>query len=132
MSPDERTQIARAWIEHSTRKIVRDEHNVFREDRGQDHFDAWEELNRLCLREPEDCWEIILEIMHTPHHESVDWNLAAGPLEDLLAHHGPTFIDRIEALASADPQFKDLLGSVWQNATIPAVWERIEAVRGEP
>jgi hypothetical protein len=91
-----------------------------------------EQLDKLCRKQPELCWEIIVEILHTPHHESVDWNLAAGPLEDLLAWHGAKFIDRVEERAQSDPKFKELLGGVWQNATPRELWARVEAARGEP
>lgn len=132
MSPQERTKLAEAWIEHSTHRIERDEDNVFHEVRGKDHFEAWETLDRLCRDDPDVCWEIILEILHTPHHESVTWQLAAGPLEDLLARHGDEFIDRVEARAKVDPTFKDLLGGVWQNATSSPIWACVESIRGEP
>ena len=132
MSPEERSKIVLAWIEHCTRRIERDEHNVFREVHGQDNFWTLEELSRLCRKQPELCWEIILEILRTPHHESVDWALAAGPLEDLLAWHGTEFIEKVEEQARSNPKFKELLGGVWQNTTPKELWARVEAVRGEP
>ena len=55
--------------------------------------------------------------------------LAAGPLEDLLAKHGPIFIERVEQLARQDPAFNSLLGGVWQNTMTDEVWERVKAVR---
>jgi hypothetical protein len=55
--------------------------------------------------------------------------LAAGPLEDLLAHHGELWIDRVEAQAQADPKFNYLLGGVWQNQMTEDVWQRVQAVR---
>ncbi len=55
--------------------------------------------------------------------------LAAGPLEDLLVHHGSAFIDRVEERARLDPVFNELLGGVWQNAMSDAIWERIQVTR---
>ena|SRR2546421_437753 len=130
MAPDERAKLIAAWIEHHTREIVRDDQNVFRERKGKDNFWAFQEMDRLCRSEPELCWEVILEILQTPHHESVETALAAGPLEDLIAKHGVRFIQRIEARAKTDPQFRDLLGGVWQNETQKELWVRVEAVRG--
>ncbi len=132
MVPAERAMLVSGWIEHNTRRIERDEQNVFHEVRGKDNFWAWEQLNDLTQKDPELCWEIILEILHTPHHESVDWNLAAGPLEDLLAHHGAKLIDSVEDRARSDPKFKELLGGVWRNTTPAELWARVEAARGEP
>jgi hypothetical protein len=131
MTEDERAKLIAAWIEHHRREVVRYKHNVFREHKGHDEFWAWEEMDRLCRSEPELCWQLILEILETPHHESVGTALAAGPLEDLIAKHGATFIERIESRAKTDPKFKDLLGGVWQNATPKELWARVEAVRGE-
>jgi hypothetical protein len=131
MNADDRAKLIAAWIEHHTREIVRDEHNVFRERRGQDNLWAFEEMDELCRSQPELCWELILEILEAPQHESVEAALAAGPLEDLIARHGLKFIERIESKAKTDAKFKDLLGGVWQNQTPQEVWARVEAARGE-
>jgi hypothetical protein len=131
MSPNERAKLVAAWIEHSTREVVRDEQNVFRERKGQDHFWAFEQLDDICRTQPELCWELMLQILHTPHHESVDAALAAGPLEDLIARHGAGFIAKVEQQAGTDAKFKHLLGGVWQNSTPKDLWARVEAVRGE-
>ena len=131
MTADERAKLIGAWIEHHTREVVRDEQNVFRERKGRDNFWAFKEMDSLCSSQPELCWELILEILEIPHHESVETALAAGPLEDLIARHGDKFIERIEARASSDAKFRDLLGGVWQNATSRELWARVEAVRGQ-
>lgn len=132
MSPDERAQLVSAWIEHFTREVVRDDQNVFRERRGQDKFWAFTQLDDVCRKQPELCWELMLQILDTPHHESVETALAAGPLEDLLARHGAQFIERVEERARSDAKFKDVLGGVWRNSTPHELWARVEAVRGEP
>lgn len=54
--------------------------------------------------------------------------LAAGPLEDLLAQHGETFIDRVVAEARRNPAFALLLGGVWQSTITQPVWARMSAV----
>ena len=51
-----------------------------------------------------------------------------GPLEDLLVYHGPDVIDKIEALATSDPEFRGLLGGVWRNKIREDVWERIQVL----
>ena len=77
----------------------------------------------------EDCWATILEILVRNPPRQVLRVLAAGPLEDLIHHVGPEFIDRIELQARRNPAFRQLLGGVWACST-PDVWARVEAVRG--
>jgi hypothetical protein len=57
--------------------------------------------------------------------------LAAGPLEELLVHHGPAIIDRVEQQARDDPRFNLLLGGVWPNAITPEIWLRVQRIRSE-
>jgi len=89
------------------------------------------ELGSLVQCNPDVAFEVILEILHAPHGDTVTAILAAGPLENLIGYWGPTFIDRIEIEAMKNPAFRHLLGGVWYNGT-PEVWQRIEAVRSEP
>lgn len=56
--------------------------------------------------------------------------LAAGPLEDLIARHGASVIDRVEHLARRAPRFRYLLSGVWpQGRRDTDIWRRIEAAR---
>ena len=77
----------------------------------------------------EDCWATILAILARDPPKDVLGVLAAGPLEDLIHHVGPEFIDRIELQARQNPAFRHLLGGVWASST-PAIWVRVEAARG--
>jgi len=54
---------------------------------------------------------------------------AAGPVEDLLAHHGPEVIDRIEEKARKDSSFSHVLGGVWQNSMLDSIWDRVKQAR---
>jgi hypothetical protein len=54
--------------------------------------------------------------------------IAAGPLEELLNHHGPRFIDRIEAEAERDPKFLRAVAGVWLRPRHGETWDRIQAV----
>ena len=65
--------------------------------------------------EADRLWVFILTAYKRNLSDRVVSVLAAGPLEDLLAKHGPMFIDRVEQLASQDEKFNSLLGGVWQN-----------------
>ena len=79
----------------------------------------------------EEYFEAILEVLRRNPGDKVLAVLAAGPLEDLINHHGPQYIDRIEAESKTNPQFRRLLGGVWEGST-PEIWARVERVRGEP
>lgn len=93
-------------------------------------FWAWKRLDELTESEPEEAWRVIEAIRHTNGTDFILGNLGAGPLEDLLSDHGDQFIDRVEALALRDAQFRKLLGAVWQNRISEKVWSRIRAVAG--
>ncbi len=80
--------------------------------------------------DPEAVWQAVLRIMQRELTEEQISLLAAGPVEDLLAHYGAQFIGRIEAEAQRSPAFAHLLGGVWQRDTPPEIWQRIEAARG--
>lgn len=102
-----------------------------REVSGDDpRFAAIMELDRLAHDEPELAWDLILRILAQDQSDHVMQILSAGPLEDLIQYHGPAFIERIEARAKEDANFRNLLGGVWESST-PDVWSRIEKVRGE-
>ncbi|MDB5762941.1 MAG: hypothetical protein JWQ21_1936 [Herminiimonas sp.] len=74
------------------------------------------------------CWKAILEIVDRKPSLKVIGMLAAGPLEDLIHHHGHEYIDRIESEAKNNPDFKRLLDGVWESST-PEIWSRVEAIR---
>ena len=97
----------------------------------QRYFWAFNLLCDLVNTKPAAAWEIILEILRRDQSDRIYENLSAGPLEDLLANHGPEFIAKVEARALVDPAFRELLGGVWRNAIRQDVWDRLEAARGE-
>ena len=132
MSSEDRRRLVDGYIEHNTREMVTGPDKVIREVRGADNFWAYLEMDALCRDEPELCLELILQILHAPHKPSVEENLAAGPLEDVLGEWGPRIIERVESLAQTDPEFKQLLGGVWQGGMNSEIWARVQACRGEP
>jgi hypothetical protein len=71
-----------------------------RDGTDAEHFEAHEELDQLVSDDPERAWPVIREIVRriSPEDEDILAYVAAGPLEDLLARHSDTFIDRIEEL----------------------------------
>jgi hypothetical protein len=79
---------------------------------------------------PDAAWAAIVELSRRSLADQQIAVLAAGPLEDLLAYHGPAFIDRVEQEARRYRAFRHLLGGVWPSSISDAVWRRIEAIRG--
>jgi hypothetical protein len=120
LEPYDVRSLAEAWIEDAHKK---------RGSRDAS-FAAFEQLWDLIQCEPEDAWRVIGAIRQMDGSDSVLANLAAGPVESLLAKHGDSFIDRIETLARRDPQFRKLLGAVWRNRISEKVWARMKAVAG--
>ena len=120
--------LAKGWIEHHRHVDTGSDDT---RDRNE-FFWAWEELHELVRREPDTAWAVLLDILNRDCSPPVMANLAAGPMEDLLAHHGPEFIDRVERQARQDVKFRSMLGGVWQNAMSDDIWRRVEAVRGRP
>jgi hypothetical protein len=90
---------------------------------------AWGEFNWAVNDHPELAWQAILAAIAQPRMKPHLGTLAAGPLEDLLSLHGKAFIERVEAEATASPEFARLLGGVWQSSTSEEIWSRVVAVR---
>jgi hypothetical protein len=70
-----------------------------------------------------------LLINKAPSDEALAY-VAAGPLEDLLAFHGPAVIDYVTVAARADARLQLALSGVWLNRANP-VWERWSALMNE-
>ena len=132
MSPEERNELVTRFIEHMTRRHVLGPDSALREEKGREDLRAFAPFDEISRRDLDLTWELILQVLHTPHEDSVTAVLAAGPLEDLLARIGPIVIDRVEQRAAPDPDFRDLLGGVWRSSMSPEFWARVEACRGQP
>jgi hypothetical protein len=124
---EERSRLVASWIEHHTVEYRWDDDHVLRKERGADQFWAWEKLEEIVRNDPALGWDVILQIVSESNNESVLGNLAAGPLEDLIAWHGAKFIERVEAQARRDNRFREVLAGVWQNETPHDVWARVQA-----
>lgn len=73
--------------------------------------------------------DVILRISDATDDLTVLANLSAGPLEDLLAHHGEKVIGRVEKLANENAKFLQLVGGVWRNAMTNEIWQRVQALQ---
>jgi hypothetical protein len=113
-------EIAEAWI------------RVMKADDGSpeeaDNDWAFSIVYDMIDDDPEHGWPMILEILRRDDGVAILEVLSAGPLEDLLAKHGPAFIDRVEAEARRNPVFARLLGGVWKNQMTDEIWARVLAV----
>lgn len=83
----------------------------------------------LVREDPDAAWFLVLEVLRRDKSIEVAEVLSAGPLEDLLAKHGPYVIGRVEQQAKSSPEFASLLGGVWKNAMSDDIWSRVRAVR---
>jgi hypothetical protein len=101
-----------------------------REERGEDDF-PWSVLCVFELRDyPVECWAFLRKALAGAETVWQVIMLAAGPLEDLIADHGQTVIERIEREARHSARFRFALTGVWpQGQTENPVWPRIEAAR---
>ena len=122
--------LAQAWKAYTDAAI---KHEVSSPE-AESMFWAFNEMVDTVRDKPFEALEVILEILKIAEEEQVLANLAAGPLEDLLAEHGIVVIDRIIELAKSDPRFRDLLQGVWGNSVDPRVWKMIRATEttGDP
>lgn len=94
--------------------------------------EEWDKsLFELVCDEPEVAWSIILQILAHPLTSEQESMLAAGPVETLLARHGPQFIERTEHEAKRNPRFNHLLGGVWRNGMSEEIWTRVQKARKE-
>ncbi len=98
-----------------------------KEKPGEEHrsFWAYEALDRLCDEEPERGLAITIAICDSTEDEFVLANVAAGPLEDLLARHGNRVVDQLESWARQEIKHRRVLASVWKNSIDDKIWERV-------
>jgi hypothetical protein len=132
MDQAQRAQLVSTYIERFTKTFKADAEGIIREHSGatEENFWAFLKLDEICRADPGLALDIVLEILHAPHVDSVAEILAAGPLEDVLMKFGPTTIERVEALAKSDPSFRDLLGGVWTSGMDTEVAARVDKCRG--
>jgi len=112
------------------RDYVKHFHLPKREKERSQYFWAFEKLYDLVQEDPELAWREVQEILRIDSSDAMLAYVAAGPIEDLLVHHGTAFIERIEELAGRDPVFRKMLGAVWRNTISGEVWKRLKAVAG--
>ena len=92
---------------------------------SREHISVGKELGRLAHEEPAVCLDLIVEVIRLDSGELVLSNVAAGPLENVIAENGSVVVDEIERLAREDAAFKKALSLVWPRDTSD-IWRRVE------
>lgn len=129
-------ELARAWIrrfsQNRTRIVLAGQEDAkMREEQRIESETKWAfgELDDLVREDPSRAWTMILLILKLAQQdEDALNNLAAGPLESFLVHHGPKVIEQVEKEARSNPPLKNLLLGVWGNAVDATVWSRLQAL----
>ena len=93
-------------------------------------FWAFDEVNQIVRRDPAAGWRLTRLLVDKASSDEALAYVAAGPLEDLLAFHGPTVIDDVAVAARADERLQLALTGVWLNRASP-IWERWFALMNE-
>ncbi len=87
-------------------------------------------MGELIDTDPMLALDLVLRLAAQIDEDEEAGSLAAGPLEDLIACHGETVIDRIEAEARTSARFRYLLSGVWpQRQQDGPIWQRVLAAR---
>lgn len=120
MNEAELTDLAESWIAFQNAPKNSEEYDNL--------FWVFDREYDLMNAEPEEIWQLILKVLSLNSSNEIQEVLSAGLLEDLLAKHGSTMIERVEKEAKSNPLFAKLLGGVWQNSMTDEVWERVKAV----
>jgi hypothetical protein len=119
---DDLGSLAEGWIKlYDAVKIYGDK---AREDDAL--FWAFMKLDKLCTENPAQALKVITTILASTRDDLMLANLAAGPLETVLAHRGRDVIDEVERLAKSDPRVRELLKGVWQNLMDDETWGRVQ------
>ena len=86
-------------------------------------------IRYAILNDPDYAFAIIEAIHELDEDQIYDEIFSAGPVEDLLSHHGDYIISKFEDKAIVDPKFAHVLGGVWQNSMTNETWTRIKNCR---
>ena len=90
---------------------------------------ASELLDQFITHKPEAAWDLVLSLVHSAPDDNALACVGAGPLEDLLCHHGATFIERVETTARNDAHFVRCLAHVWGETRMdPDVHVRVHRI----
>lgn len=89
------------------------------------------EFLAIVQEEPAKGWLAILATLQDERHQPYLDAVAAGPLEDLLCHHGFEFIDRVETEAKVNAGLVWMLKLLYQSTIADSVWARVQSICDE-
>ncbi len=108
---DERDRVVDGWIRHA---LLRDPAD----------FWAWDRASAIVRADAEEGWALVKALVEVAPDRLLG-GIAAGPLEELIRHHGPALVDRVESRARRDERFRESLAQIWLGTgAVPEVIER--------
>lgn len=100
----------------------------YKERKDEDLW-AFEEMDNLIREKPIEAQDVILKLIDKALDDNTLAFIAAGPLEDLLIHHGEEVIDWVEKNARQNNKFAQCLAGVWESSIKKDIWKRITLFR---
>ena len=124
MSAHSNEEIATVWLKNCQDAIMHGSESSI----ADETFWAYRELDELCSSDPIRALDVVLKILGQGLEERIFYNLAAGPLEDLLTRNGVRVLNSVSDQAARDPRFRELLAGVWTEGMQPQVREQIAKI----
>ncbi len=98
---------------------------------GKSHVWVFEWVMELAQKRPTEALPVVKALVDVAVGDEELAYVAAGPIEDLLAYHGPAVIDTVEHIAREDTRFRRALTGVWRSDIQEEVWNRMRVIVGE-
>jgi hypothetical protein len=70
---------------------------------------AFDEVQSAVKKQPRRAWRLLVYLADLANTEELARDLGCGPLEDFVRAHAPDYIERIEALAARNDNFRRAL-----------------------
>jgi ribosomal protein S18 acetylase RimI-like enzyme len=112
MKSDE--QVARAW------------------NRLQENWWAYEQLERVCERQPHRAWRLLGVLSRRATTPMLVRDLGCGPLQDFVRYHAPAYIDEIERRCAENARFRRALKKAYLPKAVDEVSRRLFALGCKP
>ena len=87
------------------------------------------QMFKLEFMQPQVCWKVVMKIFNETDDEWVLTNLAAGPIESLLARHPDQVLPLVEHEAGKNERFRLMLQGTWKNLMTDETWRRLNVAR---
>jgi hypothetical protein len=124
-------ELAAAYWEHYRLSTSKDRAERLR---SSETFWAWEAVNDLVDERPQDVIPTLVALADAAPDDDALGYLGAGPVEDLINHHGSVVvIDRVEGAARRNQRFRTALTGAWYDEYVsPDVCARLRAFGDRP